>query len=75
MAAWISVRGKDYVYPGGVTPGLPNMPQTFSGVAPFRHDDSGARPARVFGGRVTLHTGPDRQAYVLLPVVPPKEGA
>jgi len=25
----------------------------------------------VFGGDVTLHMGPDRQACLLLPVVPP----
>jgi hypothetical protein len=24
----------------------------------------------VFGCDVTLHTGPDRQAYVLLPIIP-----
>jgi len=26
----------------------------------------------VFGGDVTLHTGPQRQAHLLLPVIPPK---
>jgi len=26
----------------------------------------------VFGGEVTLHSGPDRQAYVLLPIIPKK---
>jgi len=26
----------------------------------------------VFGGRVTLHVGPDRPARLLLPVIPPK---
>jgi len=26
----------------------------------------------VFGGDVTLHAGPDRQAYLLLPVIPKK---
>ncbi len=28
------------------------------------------RPAAVFGGKVTLHIGPDRRASVLLPVIP-----
>ncbi|MFC1492143.1 CocE/NonD family hydrolase [Nitrospinota bacterium] len=68
----LSVRGRDYEYPGGATRGLPNMPKTFSGVGPFRHDDSRDRPARIFGGQVTLHTGPEQQAYVLLPLIPPK---
>jgi hypothetical protein len=26
----------------------------------------------VFGGRTTLHVGPDRPAYVLVPIVPAK---
>jgi hypothetical protein len=26
----------------------------------------------VFGGRTTLHVGPDRPAYVLVPIIPPK---
>jgi len=24
----------------------------------------------VFGGKVSLYSGPDRQAYVLLPIIP-----
>ena len=42
----------------------------WTGVGPFRHDDPRDRPAAVFGGDVTLHTGPDRQAFLLLPVIP-----
>jgi predicted acyl esterase len=65
----LSVRGKDYVYPGGVGGGLKTL-GSFTGVGPFKHDDPRDRPASVFGGDVTLHAGPDRQAYVLLPVIP-----
>jgi hypothetical protein len=44
----------------------------FTGVGPFRHDDSRDRPAHIFDGKVTLHIGHDRQAYVLLPIIPSK---
>ena len=68
----LSVRGKDYVYGGGAGPGLKTLGAVWTGVAVFRHDDPRDRPAAVFGGKVTLHAGPDRQAYLLLPVIPPK---
>jgi predicted acyl esterase len=66
----LSVRGKDYAYPGGV--GGPGVRQlgTFTGVGPFRHNE--LRPARVFDGKVTLHCGPVCSAHVLLPIIPPK---
>jgi hypothetical protein len=65
----LSVRGKDYVYGGGGGAGLKTL-GTFTGVGPFRHDDPRDRPAAVFGGDVTLHAGPERNAYVMLPVIP-----
>ena len=68
----LTVRGRDYEYPGGATPGLGNLNAVFTGVGPFRHDDPRDRPARVFGADVTLHMGPARQAFVLLPIIPPK---
>jgi hypothetical protein len=43
---------------------------SFTGVGPFKHDDPRDRPAAVFGGDVTLHAGPGRDAYVMLPVIP-----
>ena len=68
----LSIRGCDYVYPGGVTQGLPNMPAVFSGVGPFRHNDPVDRPPEVYGGEVTVHTGPEHPSHVLLPVIPAK---
>jgi len=65
----LSVRGKDYVYPGGAGAGLKTL-GSFTGVGPFKHDDPRDRPASVFGGDVTLHAGPERRAYVMLPVIP-----
>jgi predicted acyl esterase len=67
----LSVRGKDYVYPGGSGGGLKTL-GTFTGVGPFRHDDPRDRPASIFGGDVTLHAGPGRNAYVMLPIIPEK---
>jgi uncharacterized protein len=66
----LSVRGRDYVYPGGSGGRLSNMKNEFFGVGPFIHDDPQDRPPRVFGGKVTLHAGGARPAYVLLPIIP-----
>jgi len=70
----LTVRGKDYEYPGGEALGPEALGRSFTGVGPFRHNDPHDRPAAVFGGDVTLHTGPDRQSYVMLPVIPQKKG-
>jgi len=67
----LSVRGRDYVYPGGAGAGLKTL-GTFTGVGPFKHDDPRDRPAAVFGGDVTLHAGPGRNACVMLPIIPGK---
>ena len=68
----LSVRGKDYVFPGEPGAGVETLGKVWTGVGPFTHDDPRDRPPAVFGGDVTLHTGPDRQAYLLLPVIPTK---
>ncbi|MFB6130321.1 MAG: CocE/NonD family hydrolase [Salinigranum sp.] len=69
----LSVRGRDYEYPGDVDTGLENMTGAFTGVGPHRHDDADDRPVDIYGGDVTVHTGPDRPSSVLLPVVPDAE--
>jgi len=65
----LTVRGKDYVYPGGSGGGLKTL-GSFTGVGPFKHNDPRDRPAAVFGGDVTLHAGPNRSAFLMLPVIP-----
>jgi predicted acyl esterase len=65
----LTVRGKDYVYPGGGSR-LSNMRREFTGVGPFYHDEPRDRPAEIFGGKVMLHLGPKQPAYVLLPIIP-----
>jgi predicted acyl esterase len=65
----LSVRGKDYAYPGDPVASHQGF---FTGVAAFRHDEPSDRPPAVFDADVTIHCGPDRQSYVLLPIIPPK---
>ncbi|MEH6754730.1 MAG: CocE/NonD family hydrolase [Alphaproteobacteria bacterium] len=63
----LTVRGTDYVYPGGSGGKLSNMKNEFTGVGPFIHD---GRNARVYGGNVTIHCGPKHLSHLLLPVIP-----
>ncbi len=66
----LSVRGKDYVYPGGSGGKLSNMKNVFTGCGPFLHDDPRDRPVSIYGGTTTLHFGGDRENYLLLPIIP-----
>jgi predicted acyl esterase len=66
----LTVRGRDYEYPGGPGPGLGVLGAVFTGVGPFKHEDARDRPPEVFGKNVTLHCGPGRPAHILLPVIP-----
>ena len=68
----VSVRGNDYVYPGEPGEGVETLGKVWTGVGPFVHNDPRDRPPSVFGGNVTLHAGPNRQAHLLLPVIPKK---
>jgi predicted acyl esterase len=68
----LSVRGRDYVWPG-YEMGSPEIAGRIQyGVGPFKHDMKGNRPVEVYGGKVTVHTGPDHPSHVLLPLIPPK---
>ena len=66
----LTVRGRDYEWPGGAGAGLGTLGAVFTGVGPFRHDDPVDRPASIFGGDVTLHAGPNRPSHLLLPAIP-----
>ncbi|HEX2135574.1 MAG TPA: CocE/NonD family hydrolase C-terminal non-catalytic domain-containing protein, partial [Microvirga sp.] len=68
----LSIRGKDYEYPGPSGGKLSNFKNELKGCGPFLHDDPVNRPPEVFGGTTTLHVGGGRQAYVLLPIIPAK---
>jgi predicted acyl esterase len=66
----LSIRGKDYVYPGGSGGKLSNMKNEFTGNGPFLHDDPRDRPMEIYGGETTLHLGGGRDNFVLLPIIP-----
>jgi predicted acyl esterase len=68
----LSVRGRDYEYPGGPGAGLGVLGAVFTGVGPFQHNDGRDRPPEIFGKNVTLHCGPGRQSHLLLPIIPRK---
>jgi hypothetical protein len=67
----LTLLGRDYEYEGEAAT-LSNMKNPMKGCGPFVHDDETDRPPSVFGGKVTLHVGPDRLARLLLPLIPPK---
>ena len=66
----LSVRGRDYEYPGGGA--KLHYFRGMKGCGPFLHDHPKDRPEGVFGGRVTIYGGGNRASYLLLPVIPPK---
>jgi predicted acyl esterase len=66
----LTVRGRDYEWGKSTGARLSNFKNELRGCGPFLHDDPRDRPAAVFGGRTTLHAGPSRQSYVLVPVIP-----
>ncbi len=68
----LSIRGKDYVYPGPSGGKLSNFKNELTGCGPFLHDDAVDRPSNVFSGITTLHFGGARKPYVLLPIIPLK---
>ncbi len=68
----LTVRGKDYEYAGKSGGKLSNFKNELKGCGPFLHDDQRDRPPKIFSGKNTLHVGPDREAYVLIPIIPPK---
>jgi len=77
-AGWrltLTVRGRDYEYAGDLGAFARTFHYAHRGVGPFRHDDPGARPPDVYGGRVTIHTGGARSSHLLVPVVPETENS
>jgi len=54
----LSIRGKDYVYPGDLSGIGGRIGQPATGVGPFRHEDKADRAPELYGGIKTLHSGP-----------------
>jgi predicted acyl esterase len=83
-ALTLDVQGHDYVYPGAAAmqrnmqaPVPSTLTSTgfagsagLTGSGSFVHKDARDRPANVYGGTVTLHTGGRNKSYLLLPVIP-----
>jgi predicted acyl esterase len=69
----LTIGGKDYEYEGEIKEESRKFHRYPSkGCGPFLHADPSDRPADVFGGNVTIHTGGDQNSYLLLPVIPEK---
>ncbi|HEU4321061.1 MAG TPA: CocE/NonD family hydrolase [Acidimicrobiia bacterium] len=67
----LSIRGNDYTYEGDLGDSrLGTFKNQLTGCGPFLHDDPGDRPEEVFGGLVTVHTGPRNPSRLLVPVIP-----
>jgi uncharacterized protein len=69
----LTVRGKDYVYPGGSGGRLSNFKNELTGCGPFLHDDQRDRPPEVFAGVTGLHFGAAARPYLLLPIISAKQ--
>lgn len=67
----LSIRGKDYEYPGDLGAGMGNIGQPAKGIGPFTHEIGADRPAALYDNEVTLHFKAGSAPYLLLPVVPP----
>ncbi len=67
-----TVRGTDYEYAKATGARQSNFKNELKGCGPFLHNDPRDRPDSIFGGRTTLHTGPESDNYLMLPVIPPK---
>jgi len=65
----VTVRGRDYEYAKKTGIKLPHFKNELLGCGPFLHNDPRDRPARIFGGRTTLHIDPEHAPYVLVPVI------
>jgi predicted acyl esterase len=68
----LTVRGKDYEYPGLSGGRIASFKNELRGCGPFLHDDPQDRPLEIFAGKTTLHSGPNHAGYLLLPIIPPR---
>ena len=71
----LAVRGKDYEFEGTADDvELGHFKGSkMRGVAIYTHANPKHRIPDIYGGRTSLHAGPEHLAFLLLPVIPPKE--
>ncbi|MBN8920464.1 MAG: CocE/NonD family hydrolase [Rhizobiales bacterium] len=62
----LNIAGKDFERPGDDS----NPAFRSRGSGPWIHDDARDRPPEIFAGKTTLHTGPQRESFLLLPIIP-----
>jgi uncharacterized protein len=70
----LTIKGCDYEYEGELAEFAKKFHYGTRGTGGMTHSDPDSRPASVYGGNVTLHTGGSNGAYLLLPIVPAKPG-
>ena len=68
----LSVRGRDYEYTGELSEFAKKFHYGTRGTGGMTHNDADNRPPAIFHNKVTLHSGGARDAYLLLPIIPPK---
>jgi uncharacterized protein len=72
-AGWrvaLNVRGRDYEYEGELSEFGKTFHYGTRGTGGMTHNDPDGRPRAIFENRVTIHSGGDRQSWVLLPIIP-----
>ena len=72
-AGWrvaLNVRGRDYEYEGELSEFGKTFHYGTRGTGGMTHNDPDSRPTAIFENRVTIHSGGDRQSWVLLPIIP-----
>jgi predicted acyl esterase len=65
----LTIRGRDYVYPGDLSALRGAIGQPATGVGPFRHSDPNDRPGMLTENEVTLHFGSEDEPSLVIPVV------
>ena len=72
-AGWklaLTVRGKDYEYEGELDDFAKKFYYGTRGTGGMTHNDPVTRPPDVYGGKVQIHSGPGRESFILLPIIP-----
>jgi predicted acyl esterase len=67
----VTVRGRDYE---NAPHYVPHLPRALRGTHHLRHRDENDRPAATFDTVNRLHFDAGRAPYLLLPVIPPRDG-
>ncbi len=70
----LTIRGRDYEVRHRGGPRIGSFKNEMTGCGPFLHDDPLDRPPGLATSTQALWAGPDRQAYLLLPVIPAAGG-